>query len=157
MPGLALIPILVTGSGHIEELNLPFYSSGRYESASIWQYGLVLPRVFCTMSAVPWFDYSPLGESVTAGMECILGSAMYLKSTGMSLKKAQSTVSILEDGLNTRWESNLRSPEAKAQKRNIHKAVVCLPFKLPSQTRLLLKRKVLQWKSRQDHHYSYSM
>lgn len=30
--------------------------------------------------------HSLLGESVTAGMECMLGSAMYLKSTGMSLK-----------------------------------------------------------------------
>ena len=28
----------------------------------------------------------PLGESVTDGIECIVGSAMYLKSTGISLK-----------------------------------------------------------------------
>lgn len=34
--------------------------------------------------------YSPLGESVTAGIECMLGSAMYLKSTGMSLKNKQT-------------------------------------------------------------------
>ena len=36
----------------------------------------------------------PLGESVTAGMECMLGSAMYLKSTGMSLhrKRRQSAM-----------------------------------------------------------------
>lgn len=34
--------------------------------------------------------HSPLGESVTAGIECILGSAMYLKSTGISLKKHRS-------------------------------------------------------------------
>lgn len=45
-------------------------------------------RVFCG------YFHSPLGDSVTAGIECILGSAMYLKSTGMSLKKAQSIVSI---------------------------------------------------------------
>lgn len=28
----------------------------------------------------------PFGDKVTAGMECIEGSAMYLKSTGTSLK-----------------------------------------------------------------------
>lgn len=50
-------------------------------------------------SVLPVFDCSPLGESVTAGMECILGSAMYLKSTGISLKKTQSAVSTLEDGV----------------------------------------------------------
>ena len=29
---------------------------------------------------------SPFGDKVTAGIECILGSAIYLKSTGISLK-----------------------------------------------------------------------
>lgn len=29
---------------------------------------------------------SPFGDKVTAGIECMLGSAMYLKSTGISLK-----------------------------------------------------------------------
>lgn len=54
--------------------------------------------VFCR----DW-DYSPLGDSVTAGMECILGSAMYLKSTGMSLgettkkKKSHASVSTFID------------------------------------------------------------
>lgn len=34
----------------------------------------------------------PFGDKVTAGMECILGSAMYLKSTGMSLQKEEVCV-----------------------------------------------------------------
>lgn len=44
--------------------------------------------------------HSLLGESVTAGMECMLGSAMYLKSTGMSLK---NTVT-----LNSLWTPDRR-------------------------------------------------
>lgn len=36
-------------------------------------------RTFCITN-------SPFGDKVTAGIECILGSAIYLKSTGMSLK-----------------------------------------------------------------------
>lgn len=31
----------------------------------------------------------PFGDKVTAGIECILGSAIYLKSTGMSLQKEE--------------------------------------------------------------------
>lgn len=59
-----------------------------------WLYAPQSPLHFVldcmSVSVLPWFDYSPLGESVTAGMECILGSAMYLKSTGMSLKKGRA-------------------------------------------------------------------
>lgn len=126
MLGLGTIQIFVTGSGHthtyiyLDELSLPcFYSSEQIESTSIWQYEFMLPRVLCAvcltvcLSVLLWLDYSPLGDSVTAGIECILGSAMYLKSTGMSLKKAQSTVSTTEDGLNTKWDSILSSPEAR--------------------------------------------
>lgn len=34
-----------------------------------------------------WTYDSPFGDNVTAGIECIDGSAMYLKSTGISLQK----------------------------------------------------------------------
>ena len=38
----------------------------------------------------------PLGESVTAGMECMVGSAMYLKSTGTSLSTRETQVRLPE-------------------------------------------------------------
>ncbi len=66
-----------------------------YFNQAIWVYAPQSP-LCCVLdcvfgSVLPRFDYSPLGESVTAGIECMLGSAMYLKSTGMSLKKKKGT------------------------------------------------------------------
>lgn len=104
-------------------------NTGRYEYISICQHGFKLPRVLCTVcvkeSVLPWFDYSPLGESVTAGMECILGSAMYLKSTGMSLKKTQSAVTTLEDELNAGWESHLSSPRKQLKRKKRKNSQSC--------------------------------
>lgn len=122
-----------------------------YESTSIWQYGFMLPRVLFTvcltvclwvfchdLTTHHWERVSQLAWSAYWAQRCIWSPQ------GCPWKKAKHCEYTLRR-LNTGWERNMRSPEARIQKKSIHKAVCLLLCRLRNAC-YWRKKKQLWWK-----------